>query len=75
VLIGTVSGLEVGGAGWPLAFEAVPVVEAGETAVINLIFWCLCLPGLYFLNAGVLGVVDGDEVYLDRMIDAIAIRV
>jgi lipopolysaccharide transport system ATP-binding protein len=75
MLIKTVSGLELGGAGWPLGVEAEPVVEAGVTFLVQWKFRCLLLPGVYFLNAGVLGMVDGKESYLDRMIDAIAIRV
>jgi lipopolysaccharide transport system ATP-binding protein len=75
MLIKTITGLELGGAGWPLPSEAEPVVEAGETALVQWKFRCLLLPGPYFLNAGVLGMVDGKETYLDRVIDAIAIRV
>jgi lipopolysaccharide transport system ATP-binding protein len=75
MLIKTITGLELGGAGWPLPSEAEPVVEAGETALVQWKFRCLLLPDPYFLNAGVLGMVDGKETYLDRIIDAIAIRV
>jgi len=75
MLVKTISGLELGGAGWPLPSEAEPVVEAGETVLVQWKFRCLLLPGPYFLNAGVLGMVDGKETYLDRVIDAIAIRV
>jgi lipopolysaccharide transport system ATP-binding protein len=75
MLVKTVSGLELGGAGWPLPAEAEPVVEAGEIAAITWKFKCMLLPGVYFLNAGVVGMVDGKEVYLDRVIDAVAIRV
>jgi len=75
MLIKTPSGLELGGAGWPSAGEPEPLVEAGVTISVQWKFRCLLLPGLYFLNAGVLGMVGGKETYLDRMIDAIAIRV
>jgi lipopolysaccharide transport system ATP-binding protein len=75
MLIKTVSGLELGGAGWPSAGEPEPLVEAGVTISVQWKFRCLLLPGVYFLNAGVLGTVDGKETYLDRVIDAIAIRV
>ncbi|MCK4826843.1 ABC transporter ATP-binding protein, partial [bacterium] len=32
-------------------------------------------PGVYFLNAGVLGIVDGSEVFLHRIIDCSMFRV
>ncbi len=38
-------------------------------------FKCLLHPGLYFLNAGVSGIVDGDFTYLARSIDAAMFRV
>jgi lipopolysaccharide transport system ATP-binding protein len=33
------------------------------------------MPGAYFLNAGVVGIENVAETYLDRCIDAVAIRV
>jgi lipopolysaccharide transport system ATP-binding protein len=32
-------------------------------------------PGVYFLNAGVVGTVDGDLTYLDRCVDVAMFRV
>ena len=75
MLVKTVSGLELGGAGWPSSSEVEATVEAGATFLVQWKFRCLLLPGIYFLNAGVLGTVDGKVSYLDRMIDAIAVRV
>ena len=32
-------------------------------------------PGVYFLNAGLVGSVDGQETYLHRILDAVMFRV
>ncbi len=38
-------------------------------------FDCQLLPGMYFLNAGVLGTQDGQQRYLHRVLDGLAFRV
>ena len=43
--------------------------------MVQFRFDCRLLPGLYFLNAGVLGQVGGEETYLHRVLDAVAFRV
>ena len=38
-------------------------------------FCCRLNPGTYFLNAGVIGSVDGNSTYLHRILDASMFRV
>ncbi|MEG3973883.1 Wzt carbohydrate-binding domain-containing protein, partial [Microcoleus sp. herbarium8] len=38
-------------------------------------FKCLLNPGVYFLNAGVVGTVDEDLSYLDRCVDVAMFKV
>lgn len=69
MLIKTVSGLELGGASIPLAYLGISHVSAGTVLTVEFVFQANLVAGTYFLNAGVLGVVDGIEVYLDRKVD------
>lgn len=69
MLIKTVSGLEIGGGVTAPAGEGIDNIEAGTHWVVEFHFRCSLNPGTYFLNAGVLGVVGGSEIYLDRNID------
>lgn len=75
MLLKTVTGFELGGAASHPPAGGFDHVEPGQTATVRFRFRCLLLPGVYFLNAGVVGVVDGVEVYLHRFIDALAFRV
>ena len=75
MLLKTLSGLELGGAKWPINGEAVPFAAAGEEIDVAFTFACLLLPGTYFLNAGVLGLVDDQVVFLDRHVDALMFKV
>ena len=75
MLLKTVSGYELGGAVTHPASAGIECVEAGRVAVVRFTLRCLLAPGTYFLNAGVVGVVDGQEQFLHRLIDALAFRV
>jgi lipopolysaccharide transport system ATP-binding protein len=75
MLIKTVTGFELAGAvshPWSAGLEHV---EAGQRVEVRFRFCCLLQPGTYFMNAGALGVVDGEEVFMDRRIDVLAFRV
>jgi lipopolysaccharide transport system ATP-binding protein len=50
-------------------------VEAGSRARVRFPFQLLLVPGTYFLNAGVLGLREGGEEYLHRILDAVMVRV
>jgi lipopolysaccharide transport system ATP-binding protein len=75
MMIRTVSGLELGGAASATHGRGLDLVEDGAEATASFAFRCLLAPGTYFLNAGVLGRLDGDEVFLDRVVDASMFRV
>ncbi len=66
--------------GMELSMMSVPrwrreFVSAGCEAHQEFRFRCLLMPGIYFANVGVFGVVDGEEGYLHRVTDALIFRV
>ena len=75
MLIKTISGLELGGASYCYPEHQLKYVEAGTRLVIKFRFQCILNPGVYFLNAGVSGIVDGNFTYLARSIDVAMFRV
>ncbi|MDF0553156.1 ABC transporter ATP-binding protein [Kamptonema sp. UHCC 0994] len=75
MLIKTISGFELAGSSLNAASQSLQYVEAGTTVSVNFRFKCLLNPGVYFLNAGVVGMVDDDLTYLDRCVDVAMFRV
>ncbi|MFN7950768.1 MAG: ABC transporter ATP-binding protein [bacterium] len=75
MLIKTLTGFELGGAVSHAPAQGLDHVEPGQIAEIVFRFKALLTPGVYFLNAGVVGIVDGEEVFLHRYIDAFAFRI
>mgnify|MGYP001572256718 CR=1 FL=1 len=76
MLIKTTSGMELGGAVSASSFRnSLAYVEAGSTYRVEFSFRCALNPGVYFLNAGVVGDVEGSEGYLHRLIDIAMFRV
>lgn len=75
MLIKSVTGLDLAGSTTSWSGESLPYVEAGTSLVVKFKFTCAFMPGAYFLNAGVLGCVDQEEVYLDRWIDVAMFKV
>ena len=75
MLIKTVSGFELGGAVTAPIGEGIDYVESATSWCTKFHFRCLLNPGVYFLNAGVLGIINGSEDYLDRNIDIAMFRV
>jgi lipopolysaccharide transport system ATP-binding protein len=78
MLVKTTSGLELGGAesGGSLERHCVDLVEAGSMLDVSYEFTCALNPGVYFMNAGVLGDPGTGEVsYLHRLLDAVMFRV
>ncbi|WP_071517602.1 ABC transporter ATP-binding protein [Geitlerinema sp. PCC 9228] len=75
MLIKTVRGLELGGASFVTASQTESHIEAGTLLTVQFHFKCVLNPGVYFLNAGVSGVVDGQFTYMDRRIDVAMFRV
>lgn len=76
MLIKTVAGVELGGAvSAASGTDGIPYVAAGSTCRVEFRFCAMLNPGMYFLNAGVLGNVGGGETFLHRMTDAAVFRI
>jgi lipopolysaccharide transport system ATP-binding protein len=75
MLIKTPSGMEIGGASFAAESQAIAQIEPETLVVMQFRFKCWLHPGLYYLNAGVSGIVDGDFTYLARCLDAAMFRV
>jgi len=76
MMIKTTTGIELGGAASASSNRtSIPYVAAGSIYSIEFEFSCQLNPGLYFLNAGVVGDLNGNETYLHRLIDAAMFRV
>ena len=71
----TVKGVELGGSGSAGALDVIEHLEAGSVATVRFRFTCILLPGTYFLNAGVSGLIDGGRQFLHRILDAAILRV
>ncbi len=75
MLLKTVSGLELGGYVSAPAGRGIPFVAAGARFRVCFPLRIALAPGVYFLNAGLVGQVNGEETYLHRLIDAVIFRV
>jgi len=75
MLIKSVSGFEIGGRVSAPLGKGIEYIEKATHWEIRFRFRCLLNPGVYFLNAGVLGIIGETEVYLDRNIDVAMFRV
>ena len=72
MLIKTSTGLELGGRE---TSDQLQSVSTGDTREVCFEFRCQLAAGIYFLNAGVLGMINDSEAFLDRLIDAVQFRV
>jgi lipopolysaccharide transport system ATP-binding protein len=75
MLIKTMSGFELGGATSHTIYQPIEYVEEGSIIEVEFNFRCFLQSGIYFLNVGVVGDLDGSEQYLDRHIDIAMFRV
>lgn len=76
MLIKTISGVELGGAVSATSdCTSIPFVMAGSCFDVEFSFICSLNAGTYFLNAGVVGDLNGSDTYLHRMIDIAVFRV
>jgi lipopolysaccharide transport system ATP-binding protein len=76
MLVKTISGVELGGgasAGSPR--DGLPFAETDTAYNVEFRFRCALNPGIYFLNAGVMGSVTESEVFLHRLVDVAMFRV
>jgi len=72
----TIAGVELGGAVSAAAGSPASLsVAEGDVFDVAFEFDCRLLAGTYFLNCGLVGVTDGEETYLHRVVDAVAFRV
>jgi len=75
MLIKTNSGFELGGAVSHPQNNPIEVIPPGETVQVEFKFRCQLLPGVYFFNSGVVGVIEGIETFLHRCSDIAMFRV
>lgn len=76
LMIKTTSGVELGGgASASSAKDSLAYVQSGATYQVEFRFRCTLNAGVYFLNAGTVGDINGSETYLHRLIDAAMFRV
>ena len=73
--IKTLRGFDLGGYGRSEVVETPRYVAPGSKILVKLKFQCSLLPGSYFLNAGVIGIVDSKERYLHRGVDILMFEV
>jgi lipopolysaccharide transport system ATP-binding protein len=75
MMVRSMGGVEIGGCATAAEGQGIPHLSPGERFAVRFEFRCDLMPGAYFLNAGVVGIENVAETYLDRCIDAVAIRV
>jgi len=71
----TMGGFELGGLITHGPGAGVDYIPAGSVYQARFPFRCLLLPGVYFLNSGVVGSQNSEEVFLHRIHDLLMFRV
>jgi lipopolysaccharide transport system ATP-binding protein len=75
MMIKGINGIEIGGIGSASSGHGIGHVSAGKIINVRFTFQCHLLPGHYFANAGCSGKVNGEDVFLHRVVDAATFRV
>jgi lipopolysaccharide transport system ATP-binding protein len=75
MLLKTISGVELGGMTTHPIGQGIEYVTPGTVLKVNFRFHTRLTPGVYFLNAGVVGWLDETEEFIHRIIDAIMFRI
>lgn len=76
MMVKSVSGVELSGMASHAHGDAIPLVRAGSRIRVQFELAALMVPGTYFLNAGVMGVVNGQsDVFVHRIVDAVMFRI
>lgn len=70
-----VTGFELGGQTSHSPGEAVDDIDAGTRMEVEFSFVANLVPGTYFLNAGVLALIEGEETYLHRIVDGAMFKI
>ncbi|MDF1793409.1 MAG: ABC transporter ATP-binding protein [Thalassobaculaceae bacterium] len=74
-LFKTKTGVEIGGRATQRLADDLPDFEPGERVSIAFEFTCALMPGTYFANTGVNGMVNGERESLHRILDALMFQV
>ena len=75
MLVKTTTGYDLGALGSHPFGQSIKSICRGEHFIVQFPFVNAFSPGTYFMNAGCSAVVNGNEQFLHRVIDAIAFRV
>jgi len=75
MLIKSVNGIELSGVGFPANDEELLCIKESEKASVEFSFACKLLPGIYYINVGCRGLVQEEEQFLHRIVDATCFRV
>lgn len=75
IMIKTLGGFELGGLVTHPEGSGMDYAAAGTRLRATFPFRCRLLPGTYFLNSGVVGLVGGAETYLHRVLDLVMFKV
>lgn len=76
MMIKSLGGVELGGSTSASRLQdALTSVSANSKIQVEFKFHCDLNPGTYFMNAGVVGLIEEGETYLHRLIDACMFRV
>jgi lipopolysaccharide transport system ATP-binding protein len=75
MMIKNITGLELGGAMSATATYGNFIYQNVGRFKVSFQFDCRLNPGTYFVNAGVMGIVGKEEVYLHRLLDAYVFKV
>ena len=75
MMIKSLTGVELGGNSSGREDQLLPTVEAGQRLTVRFGFDCRMLPGTYFVNSGVSGIVGEERRFLHRLVDAYLFRV
>lgn len=75
MLIKTTTGNDLGAIGSHPFGQSISSVVTGGSYTVRFPFHNVFSPGTYFMNAGCSGTIAGSDVFLHRIIDAIAFRV
>ena len=75
MLLKTLSGLEIFGMVSHIQNASIPLIKQGHKYKQSFRFKCNLMPGSYFLNAGVLGKQNNQEVFLHRVVDLALFKV
>ena len=68
-------GFELGGICSHINNTAADFLAAGTSVKVIFRFRCTMLPDTFFINAGIMGILNGERTYLHRLVDVVQFRV